>query len=493
MTATTDFTGLTDLDLISDIIANKKFYNEIKKEIEQFVDASSSDNVSFPLDKEIVGMLSDMKKHLGKMQEKNIPYSEVGNLNNFWKKILIKSIQCLRFFDKREPFQKNPDKTIVAYGIENLVSYYRSYTNFEGLLYGANANYRDHIFHVMRTWLIGLYVIIKKGFDIKDIDGLRTGWQDFGELTKCEKISMWTIIAFCHDLGYPLEKSKDILKETQKMMKEIVADPKITADFSFTGTQMSINEYIVKFISTKMKSSQENDTYLGRIQPKYYLKLSKSLEDFNHGIISSIVIYKTLLYFLESDFNLNDDYQYSKEDARQFYIRREILRAIAAHTCPDIYNIKVSTFSSLLYICDEMQNWGRKNWHELYTASETKKCGVRIVDFCDSKINYEEHIIISKKSNIEVIAQEIFNRQYSKFKKKFRDGQDSASRKFDIIDKIIIEQDIDGVDKPKVIIEMKILGNNQSDQFEIHGENCEITKDHDSIKNSIFYNEFKLV
>lgn len=48
----------------------------------------------------------------------------------------------------------------------------------------------------------------------------------------------------------------------------------------------------------------KNDLYLGRVQPKYYLKYTKSLEHFDHGIISSVIIYKMLLYFLESDFNL---------------------------------------------------------------------------------------------------------------------------------------------------------------------------------------------
>ena len=483
---------LTDLDLISDILADGEYIDSLLEEIDSFLDKKgASDKVAFPLDKEILDILRKLKDKLSTSANKDIPYAEIETLNHFWEKVLSKSIQCLRLFDSREPFQNNPEKTIVAYGMDGLVSYYHSYAKFEGLLYGANANYRDHIFHIMRTWLIGLYVIIKKKFDIKDIDGLAEGWDKFGGgLKKCEKISMWTIIAFCHDLGYPLEKSKDILKETQKMLKEIVSEPKIIADFSFNGTQMSLNEYIVKFISTKMKKRGAGDDYLGRIQPKYYFKLSKSLEDFNHGIISAIVIYKILLYFLESDFNLNDDYSYKADDARQFYIRREILRAIAAHTCPDIYNIKVSTFSSLLYICDEMQNWGRKNWHDLYTASETKKCGVKIEEFSDTKICYVESITVNDKADICAMVYEIFNKQYSKFKKKFRDGQDSSSRKFDIVAKINITQDVVSVSKPHITITMSILGNDKSDQFEVECENCTLENSYEKIKNSIFINEF---
>lgn len=48
-------------------------------------------------------------------------------------------------------------------------------------------------------------------------------------------------------------------------------------------------------------------------------------------------------------------------------IRREILRAIAAHTCPDIYHLNFDTLSFLLYIVDEIQCWGRPTLIKLQT------------------------------------------------------------------------------------------------------------------------------
>lgn len=62
---------------------------------------------------------------------------------------------------------------------------------------------------------------------------------------------MWTFIALCHDLGYPLEKSQQILDKTQKMMKEFIPNPNIWNNFGFNGIQDNINEYIIKFMSTK--------------------------------------------------------------------------------------------------------------------------------------------------------------------------------------------------------------------------------------------------
>lgn len=287
--------------------------------------------------------------------------------------LLNKSIVCLRYYDTREPFQSNPNKAIVAYGIDKLNEYHQRYTEFEGLMYGSSAYYRDHVFHAIRVWMLGIFCLLKKmNEDQPFIEKLTLdgGAEPPSKIGFFEYISMWTIIALCHDLGYPLEKAEQILDKTRKMMREFVPSPNIWNNFGYSGTQDNINEYVLKFISTKMKKTtasekldgadESENEFWGRIQPKYYLKYAKSLEGFQHGIISTIIIYKMLLYFLESDFNLNDDYIYKNEDARQFYIRREILRAIAAHTCPDAYNIHITTFPSLLFLCDDFKN-GEKN------------------------------------------------------------------------------------------------------------------------------------
>ena len=52
---------------------------------------------------------------------------------------------------------------------------------------------------------------------------------------------------------------------------------------------------------------------------------------------------------------------FDHEDSRQYYIRREILRAIASHTCHDIYQNDMLRFSFLLILCDDAQEWGRKS------------------------------------------------------------------------------------------------------------------------------------
>lgn len=463
-------------------------YEELKTELKERK-VELPENFTHPLDKEIIGEDGKLAKLLSE-HETAISYSKADELALLWRTLLDKSIVCLRYLDTREPFQENPNKVIVAYGIDKLEEYHRRYTEFESLMYGSNAHYRDHVFHAIRVWMLGVYCMLtdfnndqKIFINTLILDGGATTPDKIGFF---EYISMWTIIALCHDLGYPLEKAEQILEKTRNMMREFLPSPNIWNNFGYSGTQDNINEYILKFISTKMKGKPEGDVpgktdeesrgktdeessgktakpgeeeYLGRIQPKYYLKYAKSLESFQHGIISTIIVYKMLLYFLESDFNLNDDYIYKKEDARQFYIRREILRAIAAHTCPDAYNIHLATFSSLLFLCDEFQEWGRRRWNELYTGLEENAISLEIEKFSPGEVKIKETINMEGVKDKEIIVQNIsrvFERQYALYKITFRDGQYTAKRDFALTKTMEFVLPKDGAEKRNIILTYKL-------------------------------------
>ena len=441
------------------------------------------DNVArfvHPLDDDITGASGILRKLLTG-NEKCFSYAKAEVLDDLWLMLLDKAIRCLRYFDTREPFLENHNKMAVAYGLDNLEAYHKKYTEFEGLMYGANSYYRDHVFHAIRVWMLGVFCLLNKpnnGEPFINSIIMDGGAEPPRGINFFEYISMWTVASLCHDLGYPLEKAEQILDKTRKMMREFVPNPSVWNNFGYSGTQDSINEYILKFISTKMKkvpktklgsskeeaivlSSQTNcdnvtEEYNGRIQPKYYLKYAKSLENFQHGIISTIIVYKMLLYFLESDFNLNDDYIYKKEDAQQFYIRREILRAMAAHTCPDAYNVHITTFPSLLFICDEMQEWGRKTWNELYSGLNENSVTLKIEKFTHDEIVLDEAIDMSGIEDNDIVIRnvcQIFARQYVLYKTTFRDGQYTSERDFDLMKTMMLTLKDNGANTRLITIE----------------------------------------
>lgn len=466
--------NINDKNLISDI--NNGFAKEIEKREKEY----SEKQFTHPLDsgarKVLQNLVVDGKE--------TIEYSQVKQLDELWIMLINKSIKCLRFFDEREPFLKNSDKRPVAYGIDKLEQYHQRYASFESLLYGASSYYRDHVFHAVRTWMLGVFCLLKPMkskrkllIDQITIDGCSD--EVFkSNINFFEKISMWTLIALCHDLGYPLEKSQQILDKTQKMMKEFIPNPNIWNNFGFSGIQDNINEYIIKFMSTKMmlikKDSVEeevkiddksmtvsyiNNLYYGRVQPKYYLKYTKSLEHFDHGVISSMIIYKMLLYFLESDFNLNDDYEYKYEDARQFYIRREILRAMASHTCSDIYNIYLTTFSSILFLCDELQEWGRKSWNELYSGLQPNAVKLSIDEFDPQSVSIKEEIDMQQIDEEQIFIdniKRIFERQYAHYKVIFRDGQYTQAREFNFKKQMDVQLKQDGTEENVLKIQYEL-------------------------------------
>lgn len=476
------------------IINDKNLIEDIKNEFAAIVKTRESEfsNLEFdhPLDSGSIEKLSNLMSG----SAETIEYSQVGALDILWNELIDKAIKCLRYFDEREPFLKNSNKTPVSYGIDKLRAYHERYSNFESLLYGASSYYRDHVFHSVRTWMLGVFCLLK-GTDLKEegstiesdtifIDKLTIEGDSknifINNTNFFEKISMWTLIALCHDLGYPLEKSQQILDKTQKMMKEFIPNPNIWNNFNFSGIQDSINEYIVKFVSTKMKKIEDLEgcenqnvkdyVFHGRIQPKYYLKYTKSLENFDHGIVSSVIIYKMLLYFLESDFNLNDDYIYKYEDARQFYIRREILRAMASHTCSDVYNIYLTTFSSMLFLCDELQEWGRKSWNEMYAGLQPNAVKLSIEKFTPTEVDVIEEIdmgTIDKEVMVIENIVRIFIRQYEKYKVIFRDGQYTQARDFNLTKRMKLQLAQSGTQGNEISI-VYTLKAQEENRFEVN-------------------------
>lgn len=377
-------------------------------------------------------------------------------IKELWTILIEKSIICLRYYDDREPFKPkeghSTNKEPYAYGVTELKNFFERYVEYETVLYGSASYYRDHVVHVFRVWLLGLRQLLYNNCEYLERIKIEKGY----EVNYLEKLSVWTIIALTHDLGYPLQKSQEIVDKTRTMMKSFVENPLVMMDLSFSGVQNSMNDYVLRFISSKMReidttsgllkdlnkddkkeadeTINKNSRFVARLQPKYYFKFQKSLEHNQHGILSSLIIYKLLLYFLESDYSINEDYIFEPEDTRQFYLRREILRAIASHTCKDIYQLELNNFSFLLQLCDDAQEWGRKNISELYVPSlvDYDFDGIKI-DFSNKsnskvsiKESYELLDILAAKSVLKG-----FFRQSTTYRDVFRDGQDSYQRNFD--------------------------------------------------------------
>lgn len=356
-------------------------------------------------------------------------FEKLERVKTLWKDLIRRSIICLRYYDTREPFLEKPAKRPLAYGIDSLYRYFDKYVDFESVLYGGSSSYRDHVIHVFRVWLIGIDTLIKDNCNFMK----RVTIDNNCKVNPLEIESIWTIIALTHDLGYPLERSSVVIERTREMMKSFVSNPMINMDVSFSGVQDNMNDFVLRFMSSKMKKNKTNDSVV-RMQPKYYFKFQKSLEYNKHGVLSALIIYKLLVFFLESDFSLHEDYHFKDEDVRQFYIRREVLRAIASHTCFDIYQLSMFNLSFLLILCDEAQEWGRKSINELYVERGVKYTlkGIEInydSNPCECTLR-DSYEVPSDSEIIKSLIKRFLNQSRS-YVLQFRDGQDTAKRNFD--------------------------------------------------------------
>jgi len=320
-------------------------------------------------------------------------------LLDLWAHVLADAIKEMKKLDRREWDKKNPHMGTFFHegslGIHDLKNILKGFAQFEGMLYGASPErYRDHLAHAFRVWIVG-QAILK---DEVGFGGRLSLDTDLVQITPVEWECMWAIVALCHDLGYPLQAIDWINNRARDAFGNLGLVHAGDLRFTFSQHGHPFNDTIIKLMASKLvplsweepapdcgaaesdastlgdfnvsKGKSADGAFLTHLQNKYYLKLLKSFDKLDHGIASALLISKALTYFLESDLTHDSFGPLDAKDARQFVIRREILRAIAAHTCPDIYHLRFNTLSFLLYMVDEIQCWGRPTLGELQRGSD---------------------------------------------------------------------------------------------------------------------------
>ena len=430
-----------------------------------------------------------------KVETSQLTSADGSDLVQLWKWLIIDAIHALKAHDKREKawLEKDTDVPWIkasqigarqqnVYGAESLFGFFEEFTKFEQLLYGTERHYRDHVAHPIRVWMTGIKIIMGWGgierLEFDDNAGA-------GEISEVEKWAAWTIMSLCHDLGYPLEKAHKVTDLVDKMMEFFGNISTGRYRYSFQVHHQSLIETMLRAVASKLvkvdvsmpqdvrpphadqplkdaqgadlKGSRDSGSEMSGeqgkgvrdlrfttvIQPKYYAKFSHSFEDFQHGIISVLVLLKCLVYFMEMDFDFSGRGSLGAEDARQFHIRREILRAIASHTCPEVYHLKLNTPSFLLIVCDDLQEWGRPSVASLILqedpgssrdGQDAKVCvGTCTVNRLSCSIEYPSH----GKGEQKVKAE------FGRYHKLLRAALDDRVRSF-VFDWKVTQQDSEG-------------------------------------------------
>jgi len=291
-------------------------------------------------------------------------------LIKLWPLVLTDALKELKRHDEREYGGKNRRKMDTFFdpaslGTTDLKEVLKGFSEFEGMMYGASpSHYRDHIEHSFRVWIIG-HGILQTCFG----GTLLAPAKDIGlsnSITQVEWECMWAIVALCHDIGYPLSHIERINERARETLQKQGLISEGDLRFTFRQQMLPFHDTLIKIMSSEpIRLPGREPVYHTHVQNKYYLKFLKSFDKLDHGIVSALMVSKSLTYFLESDFSQDTLKPLNENDSRQFLIRREILRSIAAHTCQDIYHLDFNTLAFLLYVVDEIQCWGRPTLEEL--------------------------------------------------------------------------------------------------------------------------------
>lgn len=406
--------------------------------------------------------------------DKNIPLDE---LKEMWGRILVDAIYFLRINDHREtPFfdysgghkakTKMSTKGVngaaesSVYGIKELSKYFEQFTEFESTLYGVDKYYRDHVTHPLNVWLTGVNILSKYGsqfsiasstsIKVHDFPHAQFKWfvdektkedlksSEFLNLSTAELSAMWAIIALTHDIGYPLEKVDKINDQLEDMLSQFGNIGFSRSHFSFENQHDHLVKFLLKLISSVCNPNgngegTQHKEWTNHLRTKYYTKFSKSWEQFDHGIVSCLLLLKTLTFFIESDYSNEGNKPLNFEDARQFAIRSEILHAIASHTTPKIYHLAINNLAFLLVFCDDMQEWARPTLTDIRAGLKGNAESVTIVNFDitndTDKVNEIECLIKYKDQELE--DQERFvKRTFQQWLERLRPALDDSKRSF---------------------------------------------------------------
>lgn len=361
-----------------------------------------------------------------------------------WPHFVRNAIGYLRSKDFRDRGKLKFD-----FGVKNLTDYFVEFSSFEELLYGIDEYYRDHSSHVFRVYLTGEFItrnFLSNDYgDITIFDQPKIKNEEknkYLKISKGEKEAIWCIIALCHDLGYPLKKIYKLNKKLSNILKYFGIHNFERVRFNLPQEGTILNEYILKILSSKLiviYDSEFNfkDEFNFKVQSKFYTKFSNAYENLNHGILSCVLLMKNLVFFKETDYKKiisKDKDENYLINAKQYLLRRVILRTIASHDCLDIYHINAYNYPFLLIICDEIQEWNRpfSNRRIFFGWESDNNVVIQINSFTDKNIELSMKLDLTPKEMKKYAEDKI-----RRFIRLLRSAVDSYKRKFNF--KMIIE------------------------------------------------------
>jgi hypothetical protein len=257
-------------------------------------------------------------------------------------------------------------------GYKLIFDYFDEYVEFESMLFGVDEVYRDHTLHSLWVYFLGEY-FRKKNF-IKDED-IKVGIdffsatennkdviEAFDETTKKVLLfvdEIWCIIALTHDLGYPICTIEKINKKINSIVPYYGKFDKQDFIMQPSLIQKEVIEKLFKIISSDIQFTQDKSPRQ-ILKNNIYVSLYNSMESYDHGVLSSYLLFKCLASMINTPFwETGSEIVHDDEELLLFLRNQAILKSIALHTCKIKRFSKFPSFEALLILFDEIEEFSR--------------------------------------------------------------------------------------------------------------------------------------
>lgn len=265
----------------------------------------------------------------------------VENTTNLLEKVKDYNPVYVKLLELFEPFKnscgiKHEDIKVFLQSLFNLfqfpssnklLSIYSSFSIVEETLITSIANYRDHVKHSFRVFLLGFQVlVIKKELELAKNVVIENQNFDSDSFLKWSDLLCWLIAAFFHDVGYGIEKTNEISEKIEENYADFGTVRK--AKFILTETLRLFGERIIQIMQEILlpKSRDHVDYPFSMLIP-----LLKSWEDRKHGIMSSIIVLKEIDRLISSDYQFQTIYR-TYNQWETIFLRAAM--AMTIHTFP---------------------------------------------------------------------------------------------------------------------------------------------------------------
>lgn len=280
------------------------------------------------------------------------------NLNHYncTRTEIEKSLESgLKEKQRQERIEKIIREIMSRHGKEELYGYIIELGNVERGTRTLKGWFRDHVFHTLQTFLLGIYI---DKFFLKD------------SLKNNDLRFQWKLASLFHDVGYPLQIAKDIVEPYTKNVNDIRQKVGISNKIiKFKILPLGIEELNNDINALDLIQNRLNDWNLEIDVKKIYDKMIKS-GNIDHGIISSL----SILNVLDSMYQKNNpkrEHKYinvNNSDCNQSHFEKDIVSACSAifiHSLDEKYfqEAKIdrdkAPIAFLLKLADALQEYER--------------------------------------------------------------------------------------------------------------------------------------